>query len=407
MLKLMATSFLALVITIALHAQQPASEDLKQQQVELQREIDELNNTLRASKQQSRAGIRQLEMVKQKLRLREKAIRNINRQVSILEGNIGKSKNGIDSLKDRLDTLKVQYARNIVYAYKLRNNYGFLNFIFSATSFTDAFRRVQYFRAYHQYCEEQVEAIKNTQKLLAGKITGLEMARREKDAVMQKQETQIEELQEEKKEKNAIIKTLRSKEKEIAKELNAKRSAYKKVMSAITNAIGDVYVRDTKLSGSTSANNTAAKKAGKKLELTPEGKRISGSFEDNKGHLPWPVEKASIKMHFGRNQQGTVITNNPGLTLETEPATIVKAIFEGEVVRIFDIEGAWTVIVRHGKYFSVYSNLQSINVSRSQKVEAGTLVGAAAKNIEGNGEIDFMISQEVKKLDPEKWLRKL
>src|SRR5689334_3909252 len=185
MLKWMATGFLSLVITVALNAQQPAGEDLKQQQMELQREIDELNNTLKDSKQQSRAGQRQLEMVKKKLKLREKAISNINRQVKMLEGNIGKSKSNIDSLKDRLDTMKVQYARNIVYSYKLRNNYEYLSFIFSATSFTDAFRRAQYFRAYHQYCEDQVIAIKNTQKLLTGKITGFEIARREKDAVIE------------------------------------------------------------------------------------------------------------------------------------------------------------------------------------------------------------------------------
>jgi septal ring factor EnvC (AmiA/AmiB activator) len=407
MLKLIATSLLVLVITFSLHAQQPTTgEDLKQQQVELQREIDDLKNTLKDSKQQSRAGMRQLEMVKEKLRLREKAIKNINRQVNILEGNIGKSKSDIDSLKDRLDTLKVQYARNIVYSYKLRNNYGFLNFIFSANSFTDAFRRVQYFRAYHQYCEDQVVAIKNTQKLLTGKITGLEIARREKDAVIQKQEKQKEELEEEKKEKNTIVKTLKSKEKEILKELTAKKNSYKRVMSTITNAIGDVYVKDTKLSGSSSANNTTAKKEAKKLELTPEGKRISGNFEDNKGRLPWPVEKASIKMHFGRNQQGSVITNNPCLTIETEPGANVKVIFEGEVVRIFDIEGAWSVIVRHGKYFSAYSNLQSVSVSRNQKIEADHVVGVVAKNTDGNGEIDFMISQEIKSLDPEKWLRK-
>jgi murein hydrolase activator len=401
MLKWMATSFLTLVITVALHAQQPAGEDLKQQQIELQREIDELKNTLKDSKQQSRAGIRQLEQVKQKLRLREKAINNINRQVKMLEGNIGKSKNEIDSLRDRLDTMKAQYARNIVYAYKLRNNYEYLSFIFSATSFTDAFRRAQYFRAYHQYCEEQVVAIKNTQKLLSGKITGLEIARREKDAVIEKQEKQKEELEEEKKEKNAIVKTLKSREKDILKELNAKKTAYKRVMSAVTNAIGDVYVKETR-----SGESATAKKEVKKLELTPEGKRISGSFEDNKGHLPWPVEKASIKMHFGRNAQGTVVTNNPGLTIETEPATKVKAIFEGEVVRIFDIEGAWTVILRHGKYFSVYSNLQSVSVSRNQKVEADQLVGVAATNTDGNGEIDLILMQEIKNLDPEKWLRK-
>jgi septal ring factor EnvC (AmiA/AmiB activator) len=405
MLKFVATSLLTLVISIALHAQQPAGEDLKQQQAELQREIDELNNSLKDQKKHTRVSVRQLELVKQKLRLREKAIKNINRQVSILEGNIGKSKNGIDSLKDRLDTMKVQYARNIVYAYKLRNNYGFLNFIFSATSFTDAFRRAQYFRAYHQYCEDQVEAIKNTQKLLAGKITGFELARREKDAVMEKQEKQLEVLEEEKKAKNAIVKDLKTREKEIAKELNSKKSAYKKVMSAITNTIGTMYVADTKLSGS-SAHKTTAKKEVKKLELTPEGKRISGSFEDNKGHLPWPVEKASIKTRFGRSQQGPVIINNPGLTIETEPGAAVKAIFEGEVVRIFDIEGAWSVIVRHGKYFSVYSNLVSVSVSRNQKVEAGQSVGVAVKNGEGNGEIDFIITQETKNLDPEKWLKK-
>jgi septal ring factor EnvC (AmiA/AmiB activator) len=341
-------------------------------------------------------------MVKQKLRLREKAINNINRQVKMLEGNIGKSKSDIDSLKDRLDTMKVQYARNIVYSYKLRNNYEYLSFIFSATSFTDAFRRAQYFRAYHQYCEDQVTAIKNTQKLLTGKITGLEMVRREKDAVIEKQEKQKEELIEEKKEKNAIVKTLRSKEKEILKELDAKKTAYKRVMSAVTNAIGDVYVKETKTSES-----ATAKKEVKKLELTPEGKRISGSFEDNKGHLPWPVEKASIKMHYGRNVlPDNVVTNNPGLTLETEPGATVKAIFEGEVVRIFDIEGAWSVIVRHGKYFSVYSNLQSVNVARNQKVDADQLVGIAAKNTDGNGEIDFILMQEIKNLDPEKWLRK-
>lgn len=400
MLKWMATSFLTLVITVALHAQQPAGEDLKQQQIELQREIDELKNTLKDSKQQSRAGMRQLAQVKEKLRLREKAINNINRQVKMLEGNIGKSKNDIDSLKDRLDTMKAQYARNIVYAYKLRNNYEYLSFIFSATSFTDAFRRAQYFRAYHQYCEDQVVAIKSTQKLLTGKITGLEIARREKDAVIEKQEKQKEELEEEKNEKKAIVKTLKSKEKEITKELTAKNNAYKRVMSAVTNAIGDVYVYKP-------GESSATKKEVKKLELTPEGKRISGSFEDNKGHLPWPVEKASIKLHYGRNVLPTnVIANNPGLTLETEPGATVKAIFEGEVVRIFDIDGAWSVIVRHGKYFSVYSNLQSVSVSRNQKIDADQLVGVAAKNAEGNGEIDFILMQEIKNLDPEKWLRK-
>jgi septal ring factor EnvC (AmiA/AmiB activator) len=410
MLKLMATCFLALVIAIALPAQQPGnSEDLKQMQSDIQREIDELKNTLKDSKKRTSAGVMQLEMVKEKLRLRQRAISNINHQMNILEGNIGKSKSEIDSLKDRLDTLKVQYARNIVYAYKFRSNYEYLSFIFSATSFNDALRRMQYFRTYHQYCEDQVAAIKNTQLVLAGKITGLEVTRKEKDAVIQKQEKQKQELEEEKKEKNAAVKTLKSKEKEIAKELTAKKKADVKLKREVQKAIENEFTKAAS-SPLIATNNTTAKKEIKKspLETTPEGIRISGSFENNKGRLPWPVEKAQIKLHFGPYHipESPIVGNNPGLTIETEPAAAVKAIFEGDVSGIFSIEGNWSVIIRHGKYFTVYGNLTSVSVAKNQKISGGQVVGTAATNADGNGEIEFILMQERNNQDPEKWIRK-
>jgi murein hydrolase activator len=393
MLKLMAACFLALVIAIALPAQQPAgSEDLKQKQAEIQREIDELKNTLKDSKHLTTDGIRQLEMVKQKLRLRQQAISNINHQMKLLEGNIGKSKSEIDSLKDRLDTLKAQYARNIVYTYKLRSNNEYLSFIFSASSFNDALRRIHYFRTYHQYCEDQTVLIKNTQLLLAGKINGLEMTRKEKDAIIQKQEKQKQELEEEKKEKNAVVKTLKSREKELTKELTAKKKADQKLGLAIQSAMAKTTKEEKKIV----------------FRTTPEGIRISGSFKINKGRLPWPVDKTQIKLHFGPNRipEVDVIINNPGLTLETEPGAAVKAIFEGDVTSVFSIEDNWSVMVRHGEYFTVYSNLKSLSVSKNQKVTAGQVLGTAATNDDGNGEIDFIMMQEKTKMDPEKWIRK-
>ncbi|THU41314.1 hypothetical protein FAM09_04180 [Niastella caeni] len=407
MQKWMAT-FVALIITVTLFARQPgSSEELKQKQSEIQREIDELKNTLKDSKKRTSAGVMQLEMVKRKLRLRERAINNINRQMNILEGNIGKSKSEIDSLKDRLDTMKAQYARNIVYAYKLRSNYEYLNFIFSASSFNDALRRIQYFRTYHQYCEEQAIAIKNTQGVLEGKITGLELTRKEKDAIIQKQEKQKQELEEEKKEKNAVVRTLKSREKEITKELTAKKKADMKLRLAIQSAIGDVFNRAEK----TSNNNSTSKNEHNKsvLETTPEGLRISGSFENNKGRLPWPVEKAQIKIHFGSYRIPGIVDivgNNPGLTIETEPGGTVKAIFEGDVTSVFSVEGNWSVIVRHGKYFTVYSNLASVSVSKNQKITGGQVLGTAATNADGNGEIEFILMKERNNVDPEKWIRK-
>jgi len=395
----------ALLITINLCAQQQgSSEDLKLQQSEIQREIDELKNALKNTHDYTRSGVKQLEMVKERLRLREKAIRNINQQMHILEGNIGKSKNEIDSLKDRLDTLKVQYARNLVYAYKLRSNYEYLSFVFSATSFNDALSRIHYFRAYHEYCEEQAAAIRNTQLVLAGKITGLEMTRKEKDAVIQKQQKQREELEEEKKAKNAVVKNLKSKEQEIVKTLDAKKKADKKLSKEIQKAIQNEI---NKVTGSTAitGNGTSGKKS--VLETTPEGLRLSGSFKDNKGRLPWPVEKASIRFHFGNNHtEDGLIRYNPSLTLETEPGAAVKVIFEGEVSSIFRIESDWTVMVKHGKYFTVYGHLKSVSVEKNQKVMAGQVVGTAAIGDDSSGEVEFILMEERTSVDPEKWIRK-
>lgn len=411
MLKWMAT-LAALTIAVALSAQQPGrSEDLKQKQAEIQREIDELKSSLTDSKKRTRASMRQLEMVKEKLRLREKAIRNVNQQIDLLEGNIDRSREEIDSLKNRLDTMKVQYARNIVYAYKLRNDYEYLNFILSAQSFYEAFKRVQYFREYHDYCEDQVTAIKKTQQLLAGKIMAFEMRRREKNAVVKEQVVQKQELEEEKKQKNEVVRTLKSQEKEIASALAVKKRADRRLGLAIQNAISKGGYYATKGSVNKKRKTTTRKKESKKkqLPLTPDAERLSGSFKNNKGKLPWPVDKALIKIHFGPYKipgMDDVYGNNPGLTLATEHSATVKAVFEGEVLSVFNVEGNRSVMVRHGEYFTVYANLSSVNVSKNQKITGGQVLGVADNASDGNGEIEFILMKERTNIDPEKWIRK-
>jgi septal ring factor EnvC (AmiA/AmiB activator) len=467
MLKTIFTCFLTMTVSVTLFAQQPggSSEELKRKQAEIQREIDELKTTLKDTKKNTKAGLLQLSMVQKKLRLREQAIGNINQQINVIEGTIGKSRNEIERLKGELDTLKQQYARSVVYAYMNRSNYDFLNFIFSASSFNDALRRVQYLRAYRLYREEQASTIKNTQVLLKDKIAGLESSRKEKDAVLQKQEKQKVELEDEKKEKNDILSKLKAREKEISKELTSKQKADQKLKSAIGSAIArEIKIArekalaeakakeeaeaadNAKKAAAEAARKTAAENARKEreakenkttpatttpatvakaepkaepkkepvkktesvLESTPEGSRISGSFESNKGRLPWPVEKGNVKIHFGTYSiEGTKLRgNNPGITLATEAGAVVKAVFEGEVSRIFDIDGNWSVLVRHGKYFTVYSNLSSVSVAKDQKVTSGQMLGRAAVNDEGNGEIEFLLMQENRNLDPESWIRR-
>ncbi len=417
-MKTVITSVLAIFLALPLFSQ--SSEELKKKQAEIQREIDDLKQTLNDTRKNRKASLGQLSMVQKKLRLRQQAINNINQQIGAIQNTIAQSNSEIVRLRDELDTLKAQYVKSIVYAYKNRSNYDFLNFIFSAASFNDALKRIEYLKSYRQYREEQADNIKKTQVVLEQKISSLRATREEKDKILEKQEKERQVLVQERREKDDIVDKLRAREKEISRELTSKQKADAKLRSAIKTAID----REIKLAREKAAAESKAaaaakpdaaepgakrevKKSGRVFESTPEGLAMTGNFEKNKGRMPWPIEKGNIKIRFGTYTiEGTKLRgNNPGLTMETEPGAVVKAVFEGEVSRIFDIEGNWTVLVRHGKYFTVYSNLSAVSVQKEQKLSAGQMVGRAAVNNDGNGEIEFLLMVENRNLDPEDWIR--
>jgi len=410
---------------MCLFVQAQTRSDLERERSDIQREIDQVKRSLDQTKKNRKESLGQLALLQKKLRLREAAINNINRQINYIQGNINQSRNEVIRLKKELDTLKVQYERSVVYAYKNRSNYDFLNFIFSASNFNDAVKRVEYLKAYRNYREQQASTMYTTQDLLQYKIKNLELSRKEKDQVLQKQEKEKLVLVVEKKEKDVVLSKLKSREKELSKEFAAKRKADNKLRSAIRAAID----RETRLarareleeikktegikpkSGNT--DNTIAKTERKTtsksvFESTPEGAIVSDNFEKNRGKLPWPVESGHIKTPFGNYSvaETKIVGNNPGITIETQPGASVKAVFDGDVSSVFDIEGVSVVFLRHGKYFTTYSGLSSVNVSKGQKVKSGQMMGRAAENGDGNGEIEFLLMQENRNLNPEVWLRR-
>jgi peptidoglycan hydrolase CwlO-like protein len=186
MLKTLITCFLLLGFSMAVLAQ--SSEELKKKQADIQHEIDALRQTLNDTKKNKKVGLVQLAAVQKKLRLREQAINNISDQINVIQGTINKSRTEITVYTQELDTLKAQYEKSIVYAYKNRGNYDYLNFIFSANNFNDALKRIEYLKSYRQYREQQATAIKSTQALLQQKITDLTASRKDKDDALQKQQ---------------------------------------------------------------------------------------------------------------------------------------------------------------------------------------------------------------------------
>jgi septal ring factor EnvC (AmiA/AmiB activator) len=430
--------FSFLISSVAAIAQQPSQSrsDLEKERAAIQKQIEDVKQSLDETKRNRKQTLGQLALLQRKLRLREAAIQNINAQVNLIQNDMNQSWRDILSLRKELDTLKKQYEESVVYAYKNRSNYDFLNFIFSAASFNDAVKRVAYLKSYRAYREERAQNIGRTQILLQDKISGLKVKREEKDVVLKKQNKEKEVLEDEKKEKDQFVSNLKSRERELQKDLAIKKRQDGKLQAALQAAIKretakavaeeKKRIADTKansIKGESSkpsennagvatkpnANTSSPAKKVSALAATPEGMIISENFEKNKGRLPWPVEVGHVSLPFGvyEIQDIHVKSNNPGITIETQVGTSVKAIFDGEVSSVFNIEGTSVVLLRHGKYFTSYSNLASANVSKGDKVKAGQAIGKAGENSDGTGEIQLIImNDENRNLNPEQWLRR-
>jgi len=440
MLKRFSGIFFSLILSAASFSQQPAQSrsDLEKERASIQKQIEDVTQSLNETKRNRKETLGQLALLQKKLRLRESAIQNISAQVNYIQNDMNQSWREILKLRKELDTLKIQYEESVVYAYKNRSNYDFLNFIFSASSFNDAVKRVEYLKSYRAYREERAQNIARTQVLLQSKISGLKVQREEKDVVLKKQNKEKEVLEDEKKEKDQFVSNLKLRERELQKDLAIKKRQDSKLQAALRAAINREVTKATaeekrrnaenlanaKSNGGkennnpavnpdskvSTINNVAASKTKKSVfDNTPEGIIVSESFEKNKGRLPWPVEAGHVTIPFGFSEveglKGIKI-NSPGITIETQVGISVKAVFDGEISNVFYVEGTPVVLIKHGKYFTSYSNLASVNVTKGDKVKAGQVIGKAGENSDGNGEIQLILLNENKNLNPEQWLRR-
>src|SRR5687767_1026672 len=429
--------FLPLVFLLASGfalAQDPIEDkaQLERERQAIQNEIKEIQGMYNKVKGQKKQTLGQLNLLQRKINLQNKYISNINKQLRFIDNDIYRSNVEVYRLQKQLDTLKVEYARSVVYAYKNRSTYDFLNFIFSAGSFNDAVKRISYLKSYRNYRQEQVSNILNTQKLIEQRKKEALGKRKSKDEALKNQTVQAKVLDEQKKEKDVVITKLKAREKDLSKQLDAKKKRdrqLKNAMDAIVRREIDEARKKAEAEAKANADkSTTTKPSGittgpvKKTESKPKSYldlnakdvALNANFENNRGKLPWPVDNGVVSVHFGRNEYAItgnsrpVIMDNPGITIATPSSgTTVKAIFEGEVAGIGNIGDIKMVMIRHGKYFTAYSNLSSVSVSKGAIVKTGQTIGRAAADEDGNGGmIEFMLLMENKQLNPEPWLRR-
>ncbi len=417
--------------------------ELEKKKNETLKEIESLNKQYDNIKKTKKESLGQLALIQQKITLRNQVIGDINKQVAFINKDIDSSYREMIRLKKDLDELKKNYAQSVVYAYKNRSNYDFLNFVFSATSFNDAIRRVAYMRAYRDYQSRQLEAIQKTQALYGQKINELKINKDAKTTVLLDQNREMGELMKDKQEKDQVVVNLKKRETQINNMIVAKRKQSKEIEAAIKAVVKrEIELakkeaerkakedRDRKAkeekerlareaeakkngTGTTTVTTTVTKKEEpvkqqqSYLEYNKEDLELGASFESNRGRLPYPIDNGYVAIGFGPyTVPGTKITGSQDfITFASPVGTSVKAVFGGEVVSVFDVGGMFAVMLKHGKYFTTYSNLSSTSVSKGQDVKSGQLIGKVGANLEGDGQLDFILTREAVMLNPQQWLR--
>jgi septal ring factor EnvC (AmiA/AmiB activator) len=444
MQKYLLTVLLFLGTVGLLFAQSGDKADLERERKEIQNELKEIQAMYDRVKGQTRQSLGQLNMLARKITLQERYISSINKELRMIDDDIYKSNLEIYRLQRQLDTLKSEYARTIVYSYKNRSSFDYVNFIFSANSFNDALRRVSYLKSYRAYREKQVATINETQALIAKRQEQQVGRKQQKNDALKSQTTQRNELADQKKEKDQVVTKLQSEGNELKKQIAAKKKRDRDLQNAITAIIrreieaakkkeaerlaAEKKERDrlaaerkkAEAAAPATENPTATvktpvkpevveKKPESYLELNARDVKLGADFAINKGKLPWPVDKSFVKIPFGPyNVEGfkEIVGDNPGLTIGTQVGSPVKAIFDGEVMAIHNYGDAAAVIVRHGKYVTSYSNLSSVTVAKGSIVKTGFVVGRAGEGDDGSGEVNFMLMIENKNVNPAAWLRR-
>ncbi len=370
-------------------------EDLQKEKKKTEEELKLTNELLEQTEKSKTVGLNRLLIIQKRISLREKLINEITIEVNLIDKEIEKNNSNIKRLEAELKQLKEEYAKMIYFAYKNRNNYDRLMFVLAAEDFNQAYRRMKYFQQYTKYRQKQAEKIVIAQKNIEYETEQLSEKRNSKIRLLSNKERERANLSAEKFKKNTEIKRLKQKEKELRKKIQEKQRA----MEKIKNAIAELIAREAK-------ENKTFK------TLTASEELISQGFKNARGKLKWPIDNGIVIRGFGPyTPEGLkgVKMHNDGIDISSAKDAKVKAIYEGEIKRVIAVPGAnMAVIIRHGHYLTLYSNIVNVRVKPGDKIYEGHYIGDVyVDQEEKSATLHLGIYEETQVLNPKNWLRRM
>lgn len=340
---------------------------LQKERDRISKDITLTNKLLKETRSNRNKEEAELSLINKKINLREDLISSLRGEISMYNRKIQANEEKISNLEEEIEMQKEDYAQAIKLAQRTNRNEDKLMYIFASQDFFQAVRRIRFLQQYAKYREDQVNQIIKSQQKLADLNTELAATIAEKDVLLADEQKNKADLSDDLKAQQSAVSGLRQEEKSLAKKLNEQEKKRNKLNKEIQRII------EEEIRASKKGNDGV-------FALTPEAAALSANFESNKGKLPWPVERGVITSRFGTHPHpvlaGITIQNN-GVDIATNEKAIVRAVFDGTVSAVFSIPGAGqNVIINHGGYRSVYSNLQEVLVTKGQKVTSKESIGS-------------------------------
>jgi septal ring factor EnvC (AmiA/AmiB activator) len=388
-------------------------QKLEKERQKLLKDIELTKKLLEKTSATKKQSLHQLETLQKQIEIRQKVIANITREVKLISREIEEKQEVVNALQNDLNELKKRYADMVVNAYKNKTALNEIVFIFSAHDFNDAFQRLKLIQTLNQFRKRQAELIEETRKELDASIDELKKKKAERLKLLNAEVVQKTELNQEKAQQSNLVQDLKKKEGTLAKHIKQKQADAEKLNKKIQDIIKkEIEAARKKAEAEAKAKNKPVPSSNvSPLAMTPEAAKLSSEFTANQGKLPWPVEKGFISMGFGQQQHPvvkSVVINNNGIDIKTEKEAKVRAVFEGTVTSIISLPGMQrAVMVRHGEFFTLYTNLKEVFVKAGQKISLKDELGVIYTNEEdAKTELHFEIWKGTQTLNPAGWLAK-
>lgn len=416
------------LFTLHVAAQVDKQKELEEKRQAILEEIKQINSLLFKTKKEEKSVLSQVEDLNQRIAATENLIRVTNQQANLLTRNINDNIDKITVLRDELKVMKADYAEMVRKSYKSKNQQSRIMFLLSSQNFLQAYKRVQYMKQYAAFRKKQGEGIKTKTEELQKLNAALIDQKKTKQSLIAENEKTKAQLSQERKNQQALVATLKKDESKFASQIRAKQKQADKIDRQIDALIkaaieeANRIAREKALAEEKAKGNTATTSSTKNIRtiptktegfaLTAEEKNLAASFTNNKGKLPWPVEKGMVIKSFGKHQHPqfpNVTTNSSGVEIATEDNAAVRSIFNGQVLSIQMIKGAnKVVIIQHGDYLSAYSNLATVTVKKGDKITTKQVIGTVAKSpTEGRTVLKFYIYKNNTKINPSDWIYRM